>query len=216
MIYKKQKLPEIQYGLTGIYEIEINKKSYIGSSLCIRTRLLQHIGDLKKQKHCNTHLQRAYNKYKESSMIIIEICSVENLLVREKYWFDIKGYYNNLDPLRYLNPINNKKVYQFTLEGDFVKEYISINDAARSINKRPAHISEACNKNQKTAHGFLWSFDKISPIYSKKEYKKIYMFNKDNTFKEFNSQNDAARFLIKSKDKEINRKNIIIMSSNIR
>jgi hypothetical protein len=62
----------------------------------------------------------------------------------------------------------------------------------------------------------LWSFDKISPIYSKKEYKKIYMFNKDNTFKEFNSQNDAARFLIKSKDKEINRKNIIIMSSNIR
>lgn len=78
---------------TGIYKIIniITNDFYIGSaSLSIKTRWKCHICELKKNKHRNIHLQRAWNKYGEESFIfeIIEYCEPEKCIKREQHYMD--------------------------------------------------------------------------------------------------------------------------------
>lgn len=95
---------------TGIYTITniVNGKVYVGSAVVsFRKRKTQHYSDLKKGKHVNKHLQRAYNKYGESNLVfeILEYQPIELCLSLEKYWINLldsknseKGYNIN-DPL---------------------------------------------------------------------------------------------------------------------
>jgi group I intron endonuclease len=55
--------------MIGIYEIVniVNNKRYIGSSINIRNRKNAHYNTLRKNKHPNPHLQKAFNKYGESN-----------------------------------------------------------------------------------------------------------------------------------------------------
>lgn len=96
----------------GIYKITCleNNKVYIGSSKTLRDRLASHKNLLKKNRHENDHLQRAYNLYKIESFEfeILENCIFENidyLMEREAWW--IKNYnsmnssfgFNKKDPV---------------------------------------------------------------------------------------------------------------------
>ena len=87
--------------IKGIYIIEntINNKIYIGqTSVSFKNRLSNHVSELKRNKHCNNHLQRAWNKYGEDNFLfdILEECSKKLLNRREVYWI---SYYesNNSD-----------------------------------------------------------------------------------------------------------------------
>lgn len=85
----------ICYMKTGIYKITnlINNKVYIGSSaLDYKARFRQHRYLLKNNKHFNTHLQAAYNKYGEENFkfSIVEYCDVDVLYEKENYY--IKEY----------------------------------------------------------------------------------------------------------------------------
>lgn len=77
--------------LGGIYKITClpTGKIYVGSSINIRSRWESHIGELKRNKHRNLYLQRAWNKYgKENFKFeIIEIVNPNLLMERELYWF---------------------------------------------------------------------------------------------------------------------------------
>jgi hypothetical protein len=57
-----------------------------------------------------------------------------------------------------INNKGSKKVYQYSLEGDFIKEYYSVAEAFRQTEIR--HISEVCNDIYKTTGGFKWSYEK--------------------------------------------------------
>lgn len=80
--------------ISGVYSIRNthNDKRYIGCSTNIEQRWKNHQKLLKKNKHENSHLQGAYNKYGIESFeySILECCSVETLHDREEYW--IKYY----------------------------------------------------------------------------------------------------------------------------
>lgn len=88
--------------ICGVYKITniINNKFYIGSSKDIKNRWKQHRDALIESIHGNTHLQNAWNKYKEHNFIfeIIEECSPEMQFEREQFYlnmlnpFDEKGY----------------------------------------------------------------------------------------------------------------------------
>ena len=75
---------------SGIYKITnlTNGKLYIGCASNINTRINGHKHDLRNQKHANSYLQKAWNKYGEQNFIfeIVEKCDIDNLHIREHYW----------------------------------------------------------------------------------------------------------------------------------
>jgi group I intron endonuclease len=75
-----------------IYGIKhsLSGKIYIGSTIKPRLRKKQHFSDLRNNRHCNKHLQRAFLKYGEAQfewIVLEEVCDVE-LANKERYWID--------------------------------------------------------------------------------------------------------------------------------
>jgi group I intron endonuclease len=84
--------------MIGIYKIQckINNKIYIGYSSNIKKRFYLHKLKLKKNKHENSYLQNAWNKYGEDafSFIIIEECLLNLCIEREDYYVkEYKSYF---------------------------------------------------------------------------------------------------------------------------
>ena len=82
--------------MTGVYQIKnkVNGKTYIGSSINIEERFINHKRNLIRGTHKNSKLQNAYNKYGSKKFIfeIIEICFKETLHEREQEWIDSTQY----------------------------------------------------------------------------------------------------------------------------
>lgn len=51
-----------------------------------------------------------------------------------------------------------KKVVQLSKNGEFIRDYDSINDAARQLHIDKTCISRCCNGRYKTAFGYVWKF----------------------------------------------------------
>jgi hypothetical protein len=90
-------------------------------------------------------------------------------------------------PINYKPNINNEiPVYQYDLDGNFVKEYKSQSEAARQLNVDVCQINSCFNKNTKTktAGNCQWSIeklDKIEPFINKK-LVKISQYDLDGNF----------------------------------
>lgn len=83
------------YKKTGIYcfRNKINNKRYIGSTINLYDRTTNHFSELKKNRHKNEYLQRAWNKYKEDGFeffVLEENIDESELKQAEDYW--IKQY----------------------------------------------------------------------------------------------------------------------------
>jgi len=77
---------------SGIYKItnQINRKIYIGSTSCFKTRASQHAWRLKSGKHCNKHLLSSFKKYGTDAftfeVIEVVVGSTEELrIIEEQY-----------------------------------------------------------------------------------------------------------------------------------
>lgn len=106
----------------GIYKITntLSNKVYVGCASNVRTRWNGHLYDLRKEKHSNKYLQKAWSKYGEPNFKfeIIETCDIANLHAREHYWVIAlecldrnKGY--NLKPT---DPLGSSIHSQETIE----------------------------------------------------------------------------------------------------
>jgi predicted GIY-YIG superfamily endonuclease len=88
--------------MSGVYIIKniVNNKVYVGSSVDILTRFGNHKSELNRGKHHNKRLLASYVKYGGASFKFepVELCEIEQLAEREKYWMDkfesIKNGYN--------------------------------------------------------------------------------------------------------------------------
>ena len=79
-------------GVCQIYNTKTNKR-YIGSSIDIDRRLKEHYRNLKNHKHCNQHLQNAWNKYEEYLVFEpLEYCEPDECLKLEQKYID---YYDS-------------------------------------------------------------------------------------------------------------------------
>jgi hypothetical protein len=90
-----------------------------------------------------------------------------------------------------------KKVYQYNLDGSFIKEWSNMKDACAYYH---ADICNAASGRHKTAAGFLWrkvKYDSIEPYCKEsKLIKPIYQYNIDGTFiKEWKSQKEIFKEL---------------------
>ena len=93
----------------GIYQIKNTKngKIYIGSSIQIQIRWQDHLRDLRNNKHCNKHLQHAYNLYGEENFCF-EIINVLPESIDEKTLLEIEQQTINAYAFEQLYNINQE------------------------------------------------------------------------------------------------------------
>lgn len=101
-------------------------------------------------------------------------------------------------------PILNKKVYQYSLKGIFIKEYFSEKEALESIGSKSKNGSGGLSIAiyfKRTAFNYLWSFEKLDKldiseynIYSPKVF--VYLYDSDGSFiKKYSGMAECARSL---------------------
>lgn len=216
---------------SGIYCIIniINNKRYIGSSKNIKRRLQIHRAELRHNWHSNSHLQRAWNKYGEKSFeyYVIEACSDDILLDREQYYIDTLKPEYNMNLIVTIPPVmtkevrqklsetrkrkiqngeipitHNKHVYQYDLEGHYIREFKSIRKAAKFNNIHNSLIHRCLNGKYGQGGGFQWSYtkeEKLNPFHKntqKPTRKKVIVYN-DTEYYEFKNAKECAEFFHK-------------------
>jgi len=84
--------------MIGVYRIKNlkNNDCYYGSSKEIEKRFKRHLNELKKDKHHNIVLQRAWNKYGEENFVfeVVENCETKVLLDVEQKYLNKNPKYN--------------------------------------------------------------------------------------------------------------------------
>ena len=91
--------------------------------------------------------------------------------------------------------MSGKKVYQFTLDKQFVKEYSSIKEASRETNIARENIKLVCQKKRDSTGNFIWSFTKELVIRdSKRQQKEVYQYDFQlNFIKKYESVSEAEK-----------------------
>lgn len=72
-----------------------------------------------------------------------------------------------------------KKVNQYNINGEFIKQWKSIKEAKIKLNLKNAHISQVCQGQRKTAGGFIWKYATDKVKLSKEQVLEI-KENKEN------------------------------------
>lgn len=80
----------------------------------------------------------------------------------------------------------SKYVYQYDLEGNFIKQWFNANTVASELGYNDGNIGRCCRyeeyEGQLSAYGYYWSYikyDKYPIRKNKTSIKKVYKFNKD-------------------------------------
>lgn len=174
----------LEDGISGIYCIEnmINHKKYIGQSENIRVRWWTHASELRNHRHCNRHLQGAWDEYGEDNFLfyVLEQCDVADIDDREIYWIK---YYDSTSPKTgynmssggdcsmrgvvltqeqkdYMSKVKNPdEVVQIDFNGNLVKVWRSATHAQRTLdNIRARSILQCCRHTTYQANGFIWFY----------------------------------------------------------
>jgi len=71
------------------------------------------------------------------------------------------NHYSNLEWCDCYYNINYslaKKILQFDLQGNFIKEWCSLSEIERTLKYKASAICGCCKKNRKTAYGYMWKY----------------------------------------------------------
>lgn len=202
---------------SGVYIIYVSTHTYIGSAKDFYNRIQEHRKCLRRGKKENQKFLNAYKKYGDSETCwdILEECDINNLLVREEWW--ISKLKSDLNINKYPTQIptncnfnktnrNSKSVYQYDLNGNFIKEYPSVQEAERQnpgfVGGTISTVARKANSYNKSAYGFQWSYKKYNKLPQYKNNSKyakiipVYIFDIITGIeKKFDCIADAARTL---------------------
>lgn len=140
---------------SGIYKIInlVNNKCYIGSSSNTHNRIRNHFRNLKNNKHSNSHLQAAYNKYGKENFIskVVEICSKDVLFEREQFYInqhDFNILYNQTKIAgKGGSEVQRIPVYLLNLKGEILETFESLLEAREFLNRTRLELRN-CNNGQ--------------------------------------------------------------------
>lgn len=204
--------------MIGIYKITTkhNNKIYVGSSDNIDKRLVSHLSRLKRNVHHSAYLQAVYNKHGKENLefSIIEVMLDNNdKLIKEQFWMDHFQSYNknfgyNMSKTASCNTTGEVKIYQYTAEGIYIKEWNSIKKAKETLNLISIPSALSNKSTHKLSGGFQWKYYKEEKI--KSELKLYCCYNLKGIFvKSFYKVEEIKSFF---KVKELS--NILRCSNN--
>ena len=104
-----------------------------------------------------------------------------------------------------------KKVCQYSINGNFIREYISIRKAAFANKMHPSQIYHCLNGAYRQSGGYQWSYTKEPklPRYikntEKSSKKEVIVYNEEEVYK-FNNAKECAEFF---------KKNIVVVRDSI-
>lgn len=213
----------------GVYQIRNigNNDLYVGSTtISFKSRWSGHRRLLRSNKHHSIHLQRAWNKYGEESFVfeVLTTCPQEYCPKLEQWFLDsLEPRYNikkkaiNSGPFqknysekstkanRLIGLKKRIPVYQYSLEGEFIKAWSYCKEAALCLKLHESGIYSAAIGKTNTASGFQWRFDKLDSIAStykgkvinrdKSRLRQYYKFNIKGDFIEIITAEQAVREL---------------------
>ena len=182
-----------------IYKAEnfVNSKVYIGcTSNSVNRRKINHKSDSKKEKKVKFH--KAISTYGADAFKWTQIDTASNLdeLAKKEKEYILK--YNSKK-----NGYNSdngggiqKTIYQYDLDGKFVKSYVCLQDAADSINVKKKQISRVCLSVNNMLKQFYWSYEYVERFIPNRDLrkKKVGQYTTDGELlKEFKSISDASK-----------------------
>ncbi|WP_293666520.1 NUMOD4 domain-containing protein [uncultured Parabacteroides sp.] len=88
----------------------------------------------------------------------------------------------------------HRKVFQYSLNGEFIKEWGCMSDACRELNIDSGCMTRVCQKVEPQAKGYVWRYEKCKVEPVSLRVKKIIQYDKDGKFiREWNRITDAAK-----------------------
>lgn len=169
---------------TNIYTLECpftGEIRYIGKTVKpLSGRLQQHTSDTVKVKtHNGNWIKSILNKGGIPTIKLLETVPWEESQSAEMYWIaqfktwgfrltnetdggeGNSGRSHSLEQRRKVIEsyrARGKKVYQYTIVGDYVKAYAVGFDAAKELNLSSNNIRQCCTGGKKSHGGFIWSY----------------------------------------------------------
>lgn len=148
---------------SGIYTITnlIDNKIYVGYATNFRKRKAAHLSDLRKNKHKNIHLQRAFNRGGESNFVceLIEECPIELLPSMENYWSNLLNSHNpkfgyNILPTSNVGIITHSQETREKLSKSHLGKKLSQEtiEKIRKVNTGRKHTEDAKNNMKTSLH----------------------------------------------------------------
>lgn len=164
------------YKITGINNEGI-ELIYIGSTvqkLCVR--LAGHVRDFKIGVGCSSAQVLICNDYKITLIELYPCNSIEELLMRERYYYDMFDCVNKNKPI-YLEGERNEYLKQYHIENkdtmrEYLKQYYIENKNTICERQKQYHIDNKDTMNEKHKQYNIENKDRL------KEYNKQYYLKK--------------------------------------
>jgi group I intron endonuclease len=189
-----------------VYLIEntINSKKYIGETITpLSVRWNGHKSFARSKRPTTMKIIKAMRKYGIENFSIKSIYTtndIKELHEKEEYYIKLfnstdhnKGY--NILESRHSTKNKIKPVYQYSLDGEFIKEFQSLTEAKNITGAK--HISSVANKRNLylSSGGFLWSYKKLKKL-KPHNYKPLYQYSLNNEFiQKFKNIHEAEKHI---------------------
>ena len=176
-----------------------NEVRYVGKTSNPKSRLSGHITECKKEssKHYRAKWIRSLLKDNLKPIIkFIKVCPLNDFEKFETEYIKIfksdkltnsdeTGQGNTGRIKEVIDRMSKPKsriVYQYNLDGNFIKEYRSVREAANNLKLSHSNISRCCNNISKHAGGFIFRYNKtvVDKVENPNAIKKIVIEINDN------------------------------------
>lgn len=187
------------------------KVMYVGKTEKeLYVRLLQHFHETFYRKRRFPLKQQWFDRLAKNFILpkieLIEQCSILESNAREKYWIEkLKPLFNimmnnNIKHIEFISNMRSIIIYQYDIGGNFIKEWKSITEAAKTLNIENGNICAAANHKRKLAGIWQWSYvkeEKLHPYKKEIFSKKVHKYDINGNY--IKSYNNAKETGVKNK-----------------
>lgn len=185
---------------------KINNKIYIGQTnrKNVYTRFGKNGIQYKKCPYFwNAIKKYGWNQFKHIVLfenLTSEMANLIEIELIKKYKSNIPDYGYNLAKggSNGTGECLKKEVFQYTINGDFVRKWKSATDAAQQLDILASNIGQCCRGISMTCNGFVWAYTKLNKEYfiniNNPYCKKIKQYDeRGNYIQTFNSGVEASK-----------------------